>query len=171
MKIAFLDRDGVINEDLGYISKTKDFIFRDGIFDFCGHLIQMDFEIAVVTNQSGLSRKFFTLSDYKLIKKYMLEQFSNKKIKLLEVMHCPHLDIHMCECRKPKPGMINKILKVNNAKANDCILVGDKISDIQAATSAGIKHTFLMSSSYTTINSVNPKTDFQKIREKLSQRN
>ena len=165
MKIAFLDRDGVINEDYGYVSQINNFVFRKGIFDFCYFLIQSGFKIAVVTNQSGISRKFFTINDYMILTEFMINQFYIKGIELIDIEYCPHLKTDKCKCRKPKPGMIKKILKKNNVLPNDCIFVGDKETDLISARASGIKNVFLMSSSLTTNDLPSSLIDFKLIKK------
>jgi len=170
LKIAFLDRDGVINEDFGYVSKIDRFVFRQGIFDFCNFLNEIGYDIAVVTNQSGLAKKFFTQSDYRRLTSFMVNEFSIRGIDIIDVSFCPHRDSDKCGCRKPMPGMINKILKKHKVLSRDCILVGDKLSDLQAAEAAKIGTQFLMSSSLRRPNGQSSVEDFDAIKAKLKDR-
>ena len=90
IKTIFLDRDGVINKEVNYLYKIDDFEFTDGIFDACLHFLNLGFKIIIITNQSGISRGFYNESDYQKITQWMLAQFENKYINILDVFHCPH---------------------------------------------------------------------------------
>ena len=105
IKTIFLDRDGVINKDINYLYKVKDFQFIDGIFDSCIYFQKLGFKIIVVTNQSGISRGYFSEKEYKNLTNWMINEFKKNGIKILDVFHCPHLPDSNCSCRKPMPGM------------------------------------------------------------------
>ena len=87
IKTIFLDRDGVINKEINYLHKIDDFVFIDRIFETCRYLASLDYKIIIITNQSGISRGYYTQNDFKLITKWMVEQFENNKIKILDVLH------------------------------------------------------------------------------------
>ena len=105
-KAIFLDRDGVINKEVNYLFKIEDFEFIDGIFDACLYFQNLGYAIIIVTNQSGIARKYYTENDYQIVTKWMLRQFEDNGIEILNVFHCPHGPESTCECRKPKPGML-----------------------------------------------------------------
>lgn len=155
IKVAFLDRDGVINKDIGYLSNFEQFEYIEGSIDAMKMLEEAGYEIIIITNQSGIARGFFSLRDYENLTNQYLSYLRNFGINVLDVFYCPHhpngirspYNIN-CECRKPKPGMILKAIKKYNISLNSSFLVGDKYSDIQAAKLAGIKKTYLVKSRY-----------------------
>tara|TARA_B110000003_G_C16613186_1_gene520236 strand:- start:1057 stop:1575 length:519 start_codon:yes stop_codon:yes gene_type:complete len=149
MKAIFLDRDGIINKDVGYLYKISDFEFTDGIFEVCKYFNQIGYKIIIITNQSGIHRKYFTLSDFQVLSNWLLEQFKEKNINILDIFFCPHGPNTNCNCRKPKPGMILEASVKYNIDLKNSWMIGDKEKDIEAANNAGIKKTILIQSSYT----------------------
>ena len=144
MKAVFLDRDGVINEDYGYVFKIEDFKFKDGIFELLKLLQNKGYKLFVVTNQSGIARGFYTIEDFKKLSDYMINELKKRGIEIMDIKYCAHHPDFTgeCECRKPKPGMILDLAKQYNIDLSSSILIGDKESDIKAAINAGIKKTF-----------------------------
>ena len=148
MKAIFLDRDGVINQDMNYVYKIKDFKFIDGIFDTCNVFQSLKYQIIIITNQSGIARGYYQEKDFHILTKWMLEQFNNKGIKILDVFFCPHGPYSTCKCRKPKPGMFLEARDKYNINMQDSWLIGDRELDITAANAAGIKKTILINSGH-----------------------
>jgi D-glycero-D-manno-heptose 1,7-bisphosphate phosphatase len=144
IKAVFLDRDGIINKDFGYVHKIGDFEFNDLIFDTCRTFKKQGYEIIIITNQSGIARNYFTNDDYIVLNKWMIKSFANNSVDILEVFHCPHLPESNCNCRKPKPGMLLNALKKYNIDKSISWMIGDKESDIIAANAAGINNTILV---------------------------
>ena len=143
-KAIFLDRDGVINKDVNYLFKIKDFEFIDGIFDACLYFQNLGYVIIIVTNQSGIARKYYTENDYQTLTQWLLRQFEENGIEILNVFHCPHGPESTCECRKPKPGMFLKAKDEHNTDMKKSWLIGDKERDVIAANAAGIENTILV---------------------------
>ena len=146
-KIAFFDRDGVINRDLGYVHKKKDFILEPGIEEFLKRVQENGFLIVVVTNQSGIERGYYTASHFYKFTNWYTDCLKKSGIRIAMTLFCPHMPAENseknCPFRKPNPMMINVALKYYNADAKKCFLVGDNISDLRAAQNAGVKTTFL----------------------------
>jgi len=159
VKAIFLDRDGVINKEVGYLHKIKDFQFIDSVFDACLHFQSLGFKLIIVTNQSGIGRGYYDESEFQLVNNWMLQQFNNQGIKILDVFFCPHGPESGCDCRKPKPGMLTQASKKHNINMEDSWMIGDKEADIQAANAAGIQNTILVKSGHA-IDERNSKASF-----------
>ena len=136
MKALFLDRDGVINADRGYVYRACDFEFKSGIFELCALFAQKGYEIFVVTNQSGIARGFYSERDFEILSEFMLAEFAKKGVKIAKIYHCPHLE--GCECRKPKPGMILRARAEFGVNLSESVLIGDNLTDMQAGANAGV---------------------------------
>jgi len=144
-KALFLDRDGVINIEKNYLHKIEDFEFIDGIFELCRFFQSKDFDVFVVTNQSGIARAYYSEADFNILTNWMVDIFKQEDITIRHVYYCPHHpDISgACSCRKPEPGMINEALKSFDINPEGSLLVGDKERDIQAGQAAGLSYTYL----------------------------
>ncbi|NTS75715.1 D-glycero-beta-D-manno-heptose 1,7-bisphosphate 7-phosphatase [Catenovulum sp. SM1970] len=146
MKALFLDRDGVINIDHGYVSQIAEFEFTEGIFEFCQRAKASDFKIIVVTNQSGIGRGYYQEQDFWTLTNWMCEQFKAKGVEVSQVYFCPHHPekaigqyLQICQCRKPEPGMLLQAQQEFNIDMSQSVMVGDKHSDMQVADRAGVK--------------------------------
>lgn len=151
-KALFLDRDGIINIDHGYVYKQSEFEFVSGIFDVCQYAIQKDYVIIVITNQSGIGRGKYSSLAFTQLTTWMIAEFAKQDVKITDVYFCPHHptaglgDYRIeCQCRKPAPGMILQAAKEHQIDLTKSLFIGDKISDMQAANAAGIKRCVLYS--------------------------
>lgn len=146
-KAAFLDRDGVINIDHGYVYKTEDFSFVPNFPELALRLKMAGYLLLVVTNQSGIARGLFTLDDvqafHDLIQKKLFEKV---QIKLDGFFTCPHHPkgnqsqfAIECDCRKPRPGLIQQAMQKFDIDLSQSFVLGDKDSDVQLAKMANIK--------------------------------
>tara|TARA_B100001057_G_C22533390_1_gene826648 strand:+ start:277 stop:816 length:540 start_codon:yes stop_codon:yes gene_type:complete len=152
-KALFLDRDGVINYDLGYVYKISEFRFIEGIFNLLKEAIRMGYIIIVITNQAGIGRGYYTEKDFFILNSYMIKIFEDKGIKITRVFFSPyHPEFGIGKykknhsSRKPNPGMLIEAQKEFDIDMSKSILIGDKISDIKAGVSAGVKKNILFSS-------------------------
>tara|TARA_B100000787_G_C16155177_1_gene278544 strand:- start:368 stop:892 length:525 start_codon:yes stop_codon:yes gene_type:complete len=166
IKTIFLDRDGVINQEINYLHQISDFKFVSGTFDACRDFQKKGYHIVIVTNQSGIERGIYTENDYQILTQWMLEQFIRNKIKILDVLHCPHGPESKCECRKPKPGLLIKAKNLHNIDMHNSWMIGDKESDIQAAKNSDVGKTILVRSGHS-INEL--KTDAKYIVDSIKQ--
>jgi D-glycero-D-manno-heptose 1,7-bisphosphate phosphatase len=144
-RALFLDRDGVINHDSGYTSCIEDFVFVDGIFDLCRTAQIAGYLLIVVTNQAGIGRGYYSEEDFLKLTSWMLERFETEGAKLSDVFYCPYHPEHgvgryRCESfdRKPNPGMILSAASKHNINLTHSIMIGDKDSDMLAASAAGV---------------------------------
>ena len=148
IKTIFLDRDGVINKEKNYLYKIDEFEFIDGIFDSCKYFLKLGYKLVIITNQSGIARGFYTEKEYNILSRWMINQFLEKKIEILDVFHCPHDQNAECNCRKPKPGMFLSAQKKHNIDFSESWMIGDKEIDITSANAAGINQTILLRSGH-----------------------
>ena len=147
-KVIFLDRDGVVNHEVGYLHKIDDFRFIDGVFDACQYFQSLDYKIIIVTNQSGIARGYYGEQEFHEVNNWMLGQFKDNNIEILDVFFCPHGPESNCDCRKPKPGMFNQARDKHDINMNHSWMIGDKEVDIQAANAAEIQSTILVKSGH-----------------------
>ncbi len=141
-KAAFIDRDGVINNDTGhyYIFKPEDFIFNNDIPEAFKLLKNAGYMIIIITNQGGVSKGIYTKSDVENTNKFMLSELSIKQIEIDDILYCPHhSDNEQCLCRKPNPLMIQKAIARYNIDKKASFMIGDNMKDIYAAEAAEIK--------------------------------
>lgn len=144
IKALFLDRDGVINYDPGYVYRIEDFEFMPGIFEALAGFMMLGYEIFVVTNQSGIGRGYYSEDDFAKLSKYMIDEFKSYGVEIKKIYHCPHTPSDDCNCRKPKPGMILQALNEHNIDPQASLIIGDKPSDLEAARRAGVKSGYLI---------------------------
>lgn len=144
-KALFLDRDGIINNDYGYVHKIEDFKFTEGIFELLNLFINKGYLLFIITNQSGIGRGYYGEEEFKKLSQWMLKEFEKRDIHIQEIQHCPHLPHDECLCRKPRTGMIDNILKSYNIDLNASYLIGDKQSDIDLARNSHIAYSIAIS--------------------------
>lgn len=140
-----MDRDGVINVDSGYVGRWQDFRFIDGSLEAMRTLRDNNFELVIITNQSGIGRGLFSERSFLDLSLQMLEYLNQQKIIVRSVYYCPHhVDsiqsryAKRCNCRKPEPGLILAAAAAYGIDLSRAFLVGDKQTDIQAAKAAKV---------------------------------
>ena len=161
----FLDRDGVINADHGYVHRKESIEWIKGIFDLVRWANQKSWWVVVVTNQSGIGRGLYDEADFHYLTDWMHAQFQQRQAKIDAVYHCPHHPSQAkatyqidCNCRKPKPGMLLRAAHDLTIDLPQSVLVGDNLSDMQAGKSAGLNQLFLLK---------NPDAATKKTTQKL----
>lgn len=136
-KAVFLDRDGVINIDSGYISQISDIRFYKGIYSILRYLQKHGFILIIVTNQSGIERGYFKKDDLNKIHRYMIYKLRKHGIKITSIFYSTSQD-NENHYRKPNPGMLLLAKEKFNINMKNSILIGNKKSDIIAGKRAGI---------------------------------
>jgi D-glycero-D-manno-heptose 1,7-bisphosphate phosphatase len=151
MKTIFLDRDGVINRDFGYVNKWKDFEFIEGSLEALQILTKNEFSIIIVTNQAGIAKGLYTENDFQKLTNDFYFFCLKNNVKILDTFYCPHHKdgtvkkyTKSCKNRKPNSGMFLKAAKIYNIELTKAIMVGDNITDITASISAGIRNNYLV---------------------------
>ncbi len=137
-KLVILDRDGVINEDSDeYIKSLDEWLPIPGSIEAIAKLSKAGYTVAVATNQSGLSRGYFSIDTLNLMHDRMIELVENKGGKISAIAYCPHHPDDKCDCRKPKPGLVDQIEKILNTSAQGAFFIGDTEKDMQIGISKG----------------------------------
>lgn len=147
-KALFLDRDGVVNVEKNYLYKIDDFELIDGIIDVCKHYEVLGYVIIIVTNQSGISRGYYSSEDFERLSAWMIEHFKSLGVAITHIYHCPHHETidGECDCRKPAPGMFLEAQKTYGLDMQNSVMIGDNERDIEAAIRAGVGTKILLSS-------------------------
>src|SRR5579859_1890752 len=144
-KALFLDRDGVINVERGYVHTREAFEFIPGIFELCRAAQSLDYLLVVATNQAGIARGYYSESDFNDLTDWMMARFEEKNISITRLYYCPYHPVfgvgkykYDSPDRKPNPGMLLRAQSDLDLDLGSSILVGDKLSDIQAGCAAGV---------------------------------
>ncbi len=144
-KVVFFDRDGVINQDLGYVHSTENCVFTEKLFEGCQLLQQLGYEFIIVTNQSGIGRGYYSEQVFWDFMDWMKQRFNAFGIHFLGIYFCPHHPEQAvgqykieCLCRKPKPGMLLQAQQDYNIDMRQSVMIGDSEEDMLAAQSAGV---------------------------------
>lgn len=138
-KACFLDRDGVINEDIGYLYRVEDFKWIEGAIEAIKYLKKKNFLIIVISNQSGVERGFYKKEDVKKLHNWINNELKKIGSSIDDFFFSTELPSEKPKERKPSPKMINFALEKYKLEKNKCFLIGDKNSDVEAAKNAGIK--------------------------------
>ena len=145
-KCAFLDRDGVINQDKGYISKISDFKIYPGVGKAISLLNKKNYLVIIITNQSGIGRGLIKIKELENLHNHLKKKIKKDGAKIDDIFYCPfHPEFgrgkykKKSNDRKPGDGMIKKAIKKWKINTKTSFMIGDKISDKQAAKKAKIK--------------------------------
>jgi D-glycero-D-manno-heptose 1,7-bisphosphate phosphatase len=146
-KALFLDRDGVVNVEKNYLHKIEEFELVEGIVEVCRAYQDNGYLIIIVTNQSGISRGYYSEEDFATLSQWMVEHFKTLGITITHIYHCPHHESidGVCECRKPEPGMFLEAQKEYDLDMPHSVMIGDNERDIEAAQRAGVGMHILLS--------------------------
>src|ERR1700728_2572664 len=136
-RALFLDRDGVVNREVGYVIHTKDVQFVDGIFSLCKTARRLGYRLVIVTNQAGIARGFYTEAEYHALMQWMREEFQRDGIRFDGIYHCPYHPEHGVgqykrehEDRKPGAGMLRRAARDLGIVLEESVMVGDRCTDI-----------------------------------------
>ncbi|NLY64808.1 MAG: D-glycero-beta-D-manno-heptose 1,7-bisphosphate 7-phosphatase [Alcaligenaceae bacterium] len=140
MKIAVLDRDGVINEDRAdFVKSADEWIPLPGSLEAIARLYRAGWKIVIASNQSGIGRGLFNMEALNQMHAKMHQELTMLGGQVDAIFICPHTPDEGCTCRKPLPGMFHDILRRYEVDPSQVLAVGDSLRDIQAATAAGLK--------------------------------
>ncbi len=148
----FLDRDGVINEEVGYVSCSKQIRFVSGIASLIRTANAADWPVIVVTNQAGIGRGLYTEAEFQTVMETMQEELAGAGCRIDAVYFSPFHPEHGLgvyrrdsECRKPRPGMLLKAAEEHNLDLRRSYRIGDRLSDMEAGMGAKVGSLFLFS--------------------------
>jgi len=144
----FLDRDGVVNKNHGYVFEISKFEFCTGIFEICSIAQEAKMPIIIVTNQSGIGRGYFSEVEYLSLTDWMIAEFNKQGISINQVLYAPEnpetKSNSVPKRRKPSPAMILEAADELDINLTKSILIGDEESDMIAAQRGGISHRILI---------------------------
>ncbi len=152
VEAVFLDRDGVINEEVEYLHDPKDLRLIPGAARAIRMLNELKIPVIVVTNQAGVARGYYPESQVAVLHEALSQELEKEGAHIDRFYYCPHhraagkgkyaVD---CDCRKPKPGLLAKAAKDLGLNLSRCVVIGDKASDLGAGVSAGCRTILVMS--------------------------
>jgi D-glycero-D-manno-heptose 1,7-bisphosphate phosphatase len=144
-KALFLDRDGIINIERDYVHTIEEFEFVEGLFELCRTAQRRGFLLVVITNQAGIARGYYTEEEFATLTTWMVEALASEHVDIAKVYYCPfHPDGSVeryradSPDRKPNPGMLLRARDELDLDLGSCVLIGDRLSDIEAGRNAGV---------------------------------
>ncbi len=150
-RALFLDRDGVINEEIGYLYLPSEVRFVEDIFVLCRTAQRLGYRLIVVTNQSGIARGLYTEEQFADLMQWMREAFKRQGVTIDAVYSCPYHPVHGIGSyrqehvdRKPGPGMLLRAARDFGIELGESVMVGDRCTDVAAANAAGVQQVFLL---------------------------
>jgi D-glycero-D-manno-heptose 1,7-bisphosphate phosphatase len=150
-KALFLDRDGVVNREVCYLSRVEQVEWVPGLWQLCARARDAGFLLIVVTNQSGIARGMYSEADFHALMAWMGKQFRAHGVEMAAYYYCPHhprdgIGEYRRECadRKPGSGMLLRAAQDFSLDLSQCVMVGDRCSDVAAANAAGVGKMFLL---------------------------
>jgi D-glycero-D-manno-heptose 1,7-bisphosphate phosphatase len=148
---VFIDRDGTINEDIGYVSKPEELIIYPWAPRAVRLINEAGMKAIVITNQSGVARGLYSEQTLQVIHQRMIDELAQSGAWIDAVYYCPH---HpevgderyriVCNCRKPRPGLLHKAAREHEIELASSYLIGDKVSDLELAQSAGVRSVLVL---------------------------
>lgn len=154
-KAAFIDRDGVINEERGYVHRADQFALLPGVPEGLALLARAGYKLVVVTNQAGVARGYYDEQAVALLHAHMRQLLAAHRVHIDAIYYCPHHPEgavaqyrQQCTCRKPADGMLRQAAAELGLDLTASVLVGDKRSDIEAGRAAGVAQTVLVESGH-----------------------
>lgn len=140
---VFLDRDGTLIDDVGYIKQSSEVSFYPFTFEALS-ILQEHFLLFIITNQSGIAKGITSEKEVSHINQHIVNKLKEQGIVIYDVFCCPHKSEDNCECKKPKIQFIGKACQLYNIDLKHSFIVGDHPSDVQCGLNAGITPVYLL---------------------------
>lgn len=138
-KAIFLDRDGTINIDYGYVYKPEDLVLLPGVIEALQLFQKKGYLLIVITNQSGVARRYFTEQNVLEFNQKIKKELALRNINIADFFVCTHGPSEQCLCRKPSPLLINEAILKYNIDPLQSFMFGDKKSDVLCGENAHVK--------------------------------
>jgi D-glycero-D-manno-heptose 1,7-bisphosphate phosphatase len=138
-RFAFVDRDGTLVRDRGYVHRIEDYERLPGAAEGLRALADAGFALAIVTNQSGIARGLYGEGEFRAFTEHLRRDFAAAGVRFEAVYHCPHLPGAGCACRKPAPGLLERAASELGADLERSWVIGDRESDAELARNAGCR--------------------------------
>ena len=144
-KVIFLDRDGVINREIGnYVYNLNDFVINDGLEQALVIWGREGYSFVIVSNQGGIAKELYHKNDVEDINVFLRNWFESRKLNLLNILYCPHHNaVEHCICRKPKIGLVLKAKKKYKISLKKSFVIGDRWSDMELGKKLNCKTIFI----------------------------
>lgn len=142
-RAIILDRDGVINDDPGYVHKIEDFKLLPGVIEALKSL-KNQFKFIIISNQSGIGRGYYTKEDFHKFNNHLLNELKKHEINIEKTYFCPHSPEENCDCRKPNTTFIKQAKEEFNLDIQNSFVIGDHPHDIELGKNAGCKTIYLL---------------------------
>lgn len=144
-KAIFLDRDGTLIEDIGYVSDPKDLKILPSVISALKKFRSENWKLVIITNQSGIGRGYYCKNDFFAFHSQFDHELAKNDLAVDGIYYCPHTPEDNCQCRKPKIGLFEQASLDMNIALPLSWMIGDKLSDIEAGLNAGCKAILLSS--------------------------
>ncbi|MBI1935320.1 HAD family hydrolase [Candidatus Woesearchaeota archaeon] len=142
MPAIFMDRDGVVTEDIGYVHRIEDFKLIPNAIE--GLKVLKDYKLFFITNQSGIGRGYYKLEDFFNYNKRVLDELKKNGISIAKTYYCPHKPDDNCDCRKPKIKLLKQAEEEFNVDLQKSFVIGDRKSDFEMGRDAGCRTIHVM---------------------------
>ena len=146
MRAVFLDRDGTINVDKGFVHDKEHWEYLDGALNGLKKISEFGYLLIIITNQSGIARGYYSEEEYLLFEKWYLDDLRKNGINIQKVYYCPHLPDAVvskyavsCNCRKPKTGLFWQAQREFGLELNRCFAIGDNERDLAITLESDVR--------------------------------
>lgn len=143
-RFVFVDRDGTLIEDPGYVFRVEDYTPLDRAAAGLRLLAEAGFGIAIVTNQSGIGRGLYGEDDFQRFQRHLVDDFAAHGAPIEATFFCPHHPDEGCACRKPETGLLLRAAEELGCVLSECWMIGDKPSDVEAGRRAGCRSVYVL---------------------------